>query len=114
MNAESKKKIELAAMASFIESLRADNALEIAHAAPIMPRSIWARGIVAALHSAGCLNSNGIDNALAILASSLGNSSQLGAKLLEDGVLKQQGASDAAESFAEQLARRSAGIAKPQ
>jgi hypothetical protein len=106
MNAESQKKLELAAKAAFIESLRADKALEISHGAAIMPRSIWARAIIAALADCGALQLEKVDLALAILASPIGNSSQIGALLLKDGIMQQQGIGEASESYAEQLAKR--------
>lgn len=109
MNAEEIKKIELAAEAAFVSSLRADKALEISHGAAIMPRSIWARGIVSALADAKVLELSQADKALAILAGPIGNSSQIGAKLMRDGVLQQQGIGAASESYAEQLAKRLGG-----
>ena len=112
MNKEQMLEVSEKSMAAFVSKLGMINALQIAHGAAIMPRAIWAQGIVASLIDAGIVQSEEqAEKANVILASDLGNSSQLGAMLLKKGVLKQDSAQAAASSFAAQLAKAAAARA---
>jgi hypothetical protein len=106
MNTEDTRKIQIAAMNSFKAALAALKANEIAPGASIMPRSIWAQGIVAAMFEAKLLQPESLESAFAILDSELGNSSQLGASLLKDGTIKRLGAVETANSYLASLAAR--------
>lgn len=105
MNAEEKKMVVIEARKAFVASLVNKT---IAHGAAVMPRGVWADGIIAAFLDAGIMAPEAVDveKAQAILGSELGNSSQLGSLLLKDGTLKQQGAEGAAEDYAAKLLER--------
>lgn len=111
MNKEQILEVSEQAMAAFKARLVALNATSIAHGAAIMPRAIWAQGVVSAAIAVDAIASEAQAELLHIvLASDLGNSSQLGAMLLKKGFLKQESAAQAASSFAADFAAKAAAI----
>lgn len=112
MNKEQMLEVSDNAKAAFISKLSALGADKVAHGGSIMPRVVWAQCLVSALIDAGVVSSEEqADKVNVILASDLGNSSQLGAMLVKAGTIKMQAATEAASSFAAEIAKRAAAKA---
>lgn len=105
MTKEERLKLVRESREAFIASMQSKT---IAHGADIMPRTVWADGMIAALVASGIMapERDDIEKAQAIFGSNLGNSSQLGTSLLKDGTIKMQGADDAAVDYAAELQKR--------
>jgi hypothetical protein len=109
MNKEEVLKMNEISMAAFVAKLGKLNATTIPHGAAIMPRAVWAQGMVSALIAVGVVKSEAdAEKVQAVLASDLGNSSQLGAILVKNGTIKQQEVAQAASSFADEIAKLAA------
>lgn len=97
----------------FVSNMKALGHETVALGADVMPRAIWANAIALAMAERGIISAEQADAVAVVLNSDLGNSSQLGAKLEKDGVLKRQSATAAATSLSAMLAARAAAAVKP-
>lgn len=112
MNKEQTLELNSNSMAAFVSKLQSLGADKLSYGAAIMPRAVWSQGMVSAMISVGIIQSEEqADKALVVFNSDLGNSSQLGAMLLKKGVIKQEQATQAASSFAAEIARLAAAKA---
>lgn len=105
---EGRKLLAKQAREAFIAELKEVRGDSVAFGAAIMPREVWARCLALSLVAVNAINAEQADEVCVVLMSDLGNASQLGTALLEEGVITRQNAAAAADSLASLLAKRAA------